>query len=150
MPRRQSRFESCRGAPLSTISHQREKRKAKGGVTPACGTSKVKERKIKSRSKAISELIRLIIFRRNANLNWLEEYVPNLKRRLKHYESGDRQISLDAFIDVMTALRCEVIVVPIGKWAEWYRLNDFPDNDGNVLKMPQEIKKGKRKTVYHE
>ena len=42
----------------------------------------------------------------------------------------------------MTALRCEVIVVPLGNYGEWYRLNDFPDNEGMVLQIPDEVVKG--------
>ena len=128
-----------------TISQQQEKeRKAKGGATPACGGF-MTERQNVSRSKAIAALIRRIIIRREADMNWLSNYVPNFRRRLYHYESGDRNISLDAFLDLMTALRCEVVVIPVGRWAEWYRLNDFPDNNGNVLQMPQEIKRGRKK-----
>lgn len=99
---------------------------------------------------AIAALLRKIINGRNADTTWLQGYVPNFKRRLRHCELGNSQLSLDAFIDIMTALRCEVVVIPLGKWSEWYRLNDFPDNNGMVLKMPQEIKKGRKKTKHLE
>lgn len=126
------------------IPTERKERKAKGGLCAVCGRT-MKDRPVGSRSKAIARLIRDIVIKREADTSWLSLYVPNYKRRLRHYESGDRQISLDAFIDLMTALKCEVVVIPRGRWSEWYRLNDFPDNDGNVLKMPNEIKKGRKK-----
>lgn len=129
----------------STIPPQKGKRERPRAVNPACGRLAMKERLNTSRSKAIARLIRDIVIARNADTSWLSLYVPNYKRRLRHYESGDRQISLDAFIDLMTALRCEVVVIPMGKWNTWYRLNDFPDNNGNVLKMPDEVKKGRKK-----
>ncbi len=99
----------------------------------------------RSRSRSIAELIRRLVAMRQANITVLSAYLPNYKRRIQHYEKGDRQINLDAFIDLMTGLRCEVIVVPLGNYGEWYRLNDFPDNEGNVLLMPEKVKKGSRK-----
>lgn len=75
----------------------------------------------------------------------ISQYMPNYKRRIQYYEQGDRQINLDSFIDLMTALRCEIIVVPLGNYGEWYRLNDFPDNNGMVLQMPEEVKKGSKR-----
>jgi len=97
---------------------------------------------IGSRSKSIAEMIRRIIKRRQANIAWLDRYMPHYDRLVHYWLNGERKIPLDGFINLMTALRCEVIVVPLGNYGEWYRLNDFPDNDGNVLVMPDKVKKG--------
>ena len=98
---------------------------------------------VKSRSKSIAALIRKLVALRQADTNWLSEWFPHYKSRIRQYETQNRQIKLDGFIDLMTALRCEVIVVPLGRSEDgWYRLNDFPDDEGMVLKMPKKIKKG--------
>ena len=94
------------------------------------------------RTKSIAHMIRRIVNRRQASTAWLDKYVPHYTRSICYWLKGERTIPLDAFITLMTALRCEVIVVPLGNYSEWYRLNDFPDNDGNVLKMPEKVKRG--------
>ena len=76
--------------------------------------------------------------------------MPNYKRMVQYWESGEKRIALDDFIDVMTALRCEVMVVPLGNYGEWYRLNDFPDNENNVLLMPDKVKKGRKERKRDE
>lgn len=98
---------------------------------------------VKSRSKSIAALIRKLISQRAPDPAYLAGYFPSYRQRLHHYELGESSIKLDSFIDLMTALRCEVVVVPLGREMDggWYVLNDFPDNDGLVLRMPDKVKK---------
>lgn len=100
-----------------------------------------------SRSKALAKMIRKLVAQREANIAYLERYVPRYRGRVGKMEKGEQTMGLDAFINLMTALRCEVIVVPLGRAGTegWYRLNDFPDNEGQVLRMPDEVEKGHHK-----
>lgn len=102
---------------------------------------------IGSRSHAIAEMIRRVVAMREAEIRELERYVPGYRSKVKRMEGSDVTLSLDGFINLMTALRCEVVVVPLGRLGAsgWYRLNDFPDNEGNVLRMPEAVKKGHHK-----
>lgn len=95
----------------------------------------------------MAEMIRRLVAMREANIKELEQYVPGYRQKVRRMESEDTTIGLDTFIDLMTALRCEVVIVPLGGLGSsgWYRLNDFPDNEGNVLKMPEAVKKGHHK-----
>lgn len=91
-------------------------------------------------------LIRKLVAERKAEVKWIEGYFPDYYRRLQRIERGKGIMRLDEFIDIMTGLRCEVIVVPRdGRANRWYLLNDFPDAEGNVLKMPEHIKRGRAK-----
>lgn len=87
---------------------------------------------------------------READINYVETYCPSYRTRVRRLETSDSQLNLDAFINLMTALRCEVIVVPMGGNGArgWVRLNDLPDNDNKVLLIPETVKKGhtKRRT----
>jgi hypothetical protein len=132
---------------IVTISRtQGKRRKAKGGSNiPPAGVCM--KGPIGSRSKAMAELIRKLVAKRQANIEYVETYCPSYRTRVRRMEECASSMSLDAFINLMTGLRCEVIVVPMGGsgYKNYYRLNDFPDNEGNVLKIPAEIKKGHRK-----
>ena len=95
----------------------------------------------------MAEMIRRVVAMREAEIRELERYVPGYRSKVKRMEGSDVTLSLDGFINLMTALRCEVVVVPLGRLGAsgWYRLNDFPDNEGNVLWMPEAVKKGHHK-----
>jgi len=77
---------------------------------------------VKSRSKSIAALIRKLISQREPDPAYLAGYFPSYRQRLHHYELGESSIKLDSFIDLMTALRCEVVVVPLGREMDggWY------------------------------
>ena len=100
-----------------------------------------------SRSHAIAGMIRRLVAKREAEIKELERYVPGYRNKVRRMEETDVSMGLDIFINLMTALRCEVVVVPLGGLGTsgWYRLNDFPDNEGKVLKMPEEVKRGHHK-----
>lgn len=120
-------------------------RKAKGGCnSPPAGDDM--KGPTESRSKAIAAMIRKIVAMRQADVSYLDSYMPGYSSRVLKMEKG-QELGLGAFVNLMTALRCEVVVVPLGKAGAggWYRLNDFPDNEGKVLKIPDEVKKGHRK-----
>lgn len=88
------------------------------------------------------DFIRQVITARKAEPAYLEQFTKNYQNKLIDANTGRRALTLNDFIDLMTALRCEVIVVPLaGRATAWYRLNDFPDRDGNVLKIPDKIEK---------
>ena len=95
----------------------------------------------------MAEMIRRLVAMREAEVSALESWVPSYPGKIWRMERTDANLGLDTFINLMTALRCEVVVVPLGRLGSsgWYKLNDFPDNEGNVLVMPEAVKKGHRK-----
>ena len=94
-------------------------------------------------------MIKQMIELHDADPEYLNEYLPRYDKVL----ASGAELKLNDFIDIMTALRCEVMVVPLGKnTPAWFRLNDFPDKDGNVLTMPDKILDNRylkwRRSVY--
>lgn len=88
------------------------------------------------------DFIRQVIAARKAEPSHITKYAPGYQKKLTDANTGRRSLALNDFIDIMTALRCEVIVVPLaGRATAWYRLNDFPDADGNVVKLPDKIER---------
>lgn len=98
--------------------------------------------KAKSRSKAIAVILRSLIAQRDAEVKELEKVVPGIRLKLWRWEEGINEPSFSAVLDLLTLLRCEVILVPLG-WAggKWAVLNKLPYNEGGILEYPREVKK---------
>lgn len=94
---------------------------------------------MRRRSKGIARIIRALIAQRDASVKALEEVVPHVRRKLIAWESGRCEPSLSTFIDLMTLLRCEVLLVPLGEGAKWVVLNKLPYDDGGELAYPAEV-----------
>lgn len=94
-----------------------------------------------SRGHAVAALIRSLKDFRHVPWKFLNQYVPDLAVKVHYLDHRDgAQIGLDAFINAMTALRCEVWVVPkdVGTGNVIYRIHELPDNEGRVLLMPEQ------------
>lgn len=88
----------------------------------------------------MAKLIRLLLDHHSVPEGYMDRYVPLFDKRLEDMEQG-RKITLDTFLDIMTQLRCDVIVVPRGHIdsTTYYDLSEFPDINGNVMPMPDRL-----------
>ena len=107
---------------------------------------------IGSRDRAVVDMIRQLLLMRDPDPEYMEDYLPKYKERLNAIHGG-KVMKLNEFINLMTALKCEVMVVPMGRgMPAWYRLNDFPDAEGNVLLIPDKVMANRylknRESVY--
>ena len=104
----------------------------------------------RNRSIALSRVIRSIYVQRDASAKGLGEATGDFRRKLRRWELGGREPSFSSFLDLMTLLRCEVLLVPLGsRTGQFTVLNELPTNDGEVVRFPDEVcrREGRRQRV---
>lgn len=96
---------------------------------------------IGSRAHATEALLRHMRTVRHTSFKYISQYAPYPSQTLQRMKHQGGQINLDVFLNWMIALRCDVIVLPkdAPQGPQMFKLTEFPDNDGNILEMPDEI-----------